>query len=162
MGIGRPDAPNYAPEVVDRALAAWLRLGSADAAERETGVPASTLRAHKHRHPDKFREIQAAFDRELREHRRAIAKEVVEGIREGVLVCRKGLRSSPDPKDAAALVRALATVDGNLDRFERLDAGSPTSITEDRRADADLLAEIEEALRDPTLRAQFAAQQAEE
>ncbi len=80
---------------------------------------------------------------------------MVEGIREGVLVCRKALRSSPDPKDAAALVRALATVDGNLDRFERLDAGSPTSITEDRRGDADLLREIEEALANPVLRRQF-------
>ena len=153
---------NYPPEAVERALAAWLRLGSAEAAERETGIPAGTLRVHKHRNPDKFRELQEALDQELREQRRAIAQEVVEGIREGVLVCRKALRSSPDPKDAAALVRALATVDGNLDRFERLDAGSPTSITEDRRADADLLAEIEEALRDPTLRAQFAEKQAEE
>ena len=73
MGIGRNDAPNYSPEEVDRALAAWLRLGSSDAAERETGVPAATLRATKHRHPDRFREIQVAFEQELRENRRAIA-----------------------------------------------------------------------------------------
>ena len=87
---------------------------------------------------------------------------MVEGIREGVLVCRKGLRGSPDPKDAAALVRALATVDANLDRFERLDSGSPTAINEDRRNDGELLAEIEEALADPGLRARFAGEQAEE
>ncbi len=120
------------------------------------------MRVHKHRNPDKFRELQEALDQELREHRRAIAKEVVEGIREGVLVCRKALRGSPEPKDAAALVRALATVDGNLDRFEPLDAGSPTSITEDRRSDADLVQEIQEALSNPALRAQFEAQEPEE
>ncbi len=39
---------NYPPETVERALAAWLRLGSAEAAERETGIPAGTLRVHKH------------------------------------------------------------------------------------------------------------------
>ncbi len=46
MGAGREGMRNFPPEAVERALAAWLRLGSAEAAERETGVPAGTLRAH--------------------------------------------------------------------------------------------------------------------
>ena len=84
------------------------------------------------------------------------------GIREGVLVCRKALRSTPQPKDAAALVRALATVDANLDRFARLDAGEPTDITEDRRTDGELIRQIERALADPSLRAAFEEQRASE
>ena len=154
--------PDWKPDDIERAVSAWLRLGTAEAASRETGIPARTIRSWRTSHAQRFADQQAAFEQELRENRRAIAKEVIDGIREGVLVCRKGLRGSPEPKDAAALVRALATVDGNLDRFERLDAGSPTSITEDRRSDADLLREIEEALSNPALRAQFAAQEPEE
>ena len=120
------------------------------------------MRATKSRHPDRFERICAAFEQELRESRRAIAKETADGIREGILVYRQALRSNPDAKSAAALVRALATVDGNLDRMARLDAGSPTSINEDRRGDGELLREIEDALADPGLRAQFAGQGADE
>ena len=52
-------------------------------------------------------------------------------------------------------------MDRNLDTYARLDAGSPTAITEDRRGDGDLVREIEEALRDPGLRAAFLADRAE-
>ncbi len=153
---------NWTPEDVERAIGAWLKLGSAEAASRETGIPGRTIRSWRVLHPERFTEHQERFRRELQAIREEVAHEAAEGIREGVLVCRKGLRGSPDPKDAAALVRALATVDANLDRFARLDAGSPTDITLDKRSDADLMRDIEEALADPTLRAQFDAQQAEE
>ena len=100
-------------------------------------------------------ELGRVFDQELRQERRAIAREVVAGLREGILVCRQALRASPDGKETAALIRAMAGVDSNLDRFARLDASTPTDIFEDRRTDGDLIAEVERALQDPSLRAAF-------
>ena len=57
------------------------------------------------------------------------------------------------------MVRALTSVDANLDKIARLDRGDPTSINEDRRSDLDLMRDIEEALADPGLRARFVGEQ---
>ncbi len=166
MAGGRRGKPKHSRESLERALAAWIRTGSAGQAERETGIPAGTLWAYKHRHPETFEELTRVFERELQDKRRAIAAEVVEGIREGALVCRRLLRSDLQgaalaAQAAASVVRALTSVDANLDKIARLDAGSPTSITEDRRSDGDVIAEIEAALNDPAVRAAMASQQDE-
>ena len=85
----RTGIPNHSPDDLERALAAWIRLGTADAAQRETGIQASTLRAHKTRHPERFAELKETYERELQERRRSIAVEVIEGVREATLVCRR-------------------------------------------------------------------------
>ena len=108
--------PPHSPEDLERRPDAWIRSGSSDAAERETGISAAALRAQKSRHPDKFRQLAEAYERELSDARRAIARDVVDGIREGVLVCRKLLRSdlqgaASAAQAAASVVRALTSVD---------------------------------------------------
>ena len=89
--------------------------------------------------------------------RQAISHEVVEGLQESALVCRKLLRSDLRESAAAAgaaasVLRALASADHHLDRTRRLDADLPTEII-DHRSDGDLLEEVRTALRDPALRA---------
>ena len=99
--------------------------------------------------------IREAHERALHQLREEIAQEAAEGIREAVLVARKSLRGEApvDAKSAAAILRALATVDTSLDKIGRLDAGSPTEITEDRRSDDELVRDIERALADPAMQA---------
>ncbi len=107
---------------------------------------------------------EEAHARALSALREEIAQQAAEGVQEAVLVARRALRGQApiDGKDAAAILRALATVDTSLDKIARLERGAPTSINEDRRSDGELLREIEEALADPGLRARFVGQQAEE
>ena len=144
-------------EDVERGLAAWLRLGTSKAAAAETGIPAGTLRTHRHRYPVMAAQIREAHERALRQVRDEIAKEAAEGVQEAILVARRALRGEAviDARGAAAILRALGSIDTSLDRIARLDASSPTEIREDRRSDGDLLSEIERALGDPVLRAQF-------
>ena len=155
--VGQPD---WNPEDIERALGAWLRLGTAEAASRETGIPGRTIRSWRVLHPERFAEHEERFGRELSALREEIAQQAAEGVQEAVLVARQALRGQApiDGKGAAAILRALATVDTSLDRIARLDAGSPTAINEDRRSDGDLIREIQDALRDPELRRQFEAQ----
>ena len=110
------------------------------------------------------------FD-EVRESPRACVSSargtVVEGLREATLVCRQLLRSdlrgaASAANAAASVMRALASVDKNLDTMARLDDERPTSITEDRRSDADLIRDIERELADPELRAAMARRRDEE
>ena len=155
MGGRQAGSTNRTRVDIETGLRAWIRLGTAEAAAAETGMPASSLRSFKCRHPDTWDKLGRVFGEELREKRRAVAAEVIEGIREGILVCRQALRTSPDGKETASLIRAMASVDSNLDRFARLDAGNPTDIVEDRRSDSDLIVEIERALQDPALRTAF-------
>ena len=135
MTGSRAGSPNHSPEELELGLAAWIRLGTSEAAARETSVHAGSLRKHKSRHPEKWRELTEAHERAICARRRAIAADVVEGIAEGVLVSRRLLRgdlagAASAAQAAASVVRALASVDRNLDTYARLDAGSPTAITE--------------------------------
>ena len=152
-----PGQSDWSREDIERGLAAWLRLGTSTAAAAETGIAAGTLRSRRHRHPELACKIREAHDCAMKELREEIAKDAAEGIREAVLVARKALRGETviDAKGAAAILRALATVDTSLDKIGRLDASTPTDIVEDRRSDSDLIGEIERALKDPTLRAAF-------
>ena len=145
----------WSPEDIERGLAAWLRLGTSTAAAAETGIAATTLRARKHRHPEIARKIRDAHERAMRNLREEIASDAAAGVAEAILVARRALRGEApvDAKSAAAILRALATVDMSLDKISRLDAGSPTEITDDRRSDADLIRDIERKINDPAVQA---------
>ena len=146
---------DWTREEIERGLAAWLRLGTSAAAAAETSIPAGTLRSIKHRHPEYCRALQQAHARALSNLREEIATAAAEGVREAVHVARRALRGEApiDARDAAAILKALGSVDTSIDKIARLDAGSPTEITEDRRSDGDLIREIEAKLNDPAMRA---------
>ncbi len=157
---GRPD---WKPEDIERALAAWMKHGSAEQASKETGIPVRTIRCWRARHPERFADHCRRLARELQDLREETARDAAEGVREGVLISRQALRgnSAVDGKTGASLIKALSYVENSLDRISRLDASTPTEIVEDRRSDGDLLVEIQQALNDPALRQQWAAQASE-
>ena len=152
--VGQAD---WKPEDIERALAAWMKHGSAEQASKETGIPVRTIRCWRARHPERFADHCRRLARELQDLREETARDAAEGVREGVLICRQALRgnSAVDGKTVASLIKALSYVENSLDRISRLDAGNPTDIVEDRRTDNDLIGEIERALQDPSLRAAF-------
>ena len=77
------------PEDIERALGAWLRLGTAAAASRETGIPGRTIRSWRALHPERFVEHQERFGRELSALREEIGQQAAEGVQEAVLVARR-------------------------------------------------------------------------
>ena len=86
-------APARPAEEIDLAFQAWIRSGSAEAASAEVGISSGTLRSYKRRQPQRFEAVRLAYEHELAARRQAIAREVVEGLQESALVCRKLLRS---------------------------------------------------------------------
>ena len=131
--VGRPD---WSPEQVERGISAWLKLGSSEEAAKETGIPARTIRSWRALHPGRFADHCRRLARGLQAVREEVAQEAAEGIREAVLVVRRSLRGDApiDPRDAAALLKALTTVDSSFDKIGRLDANAPTEIVEDRHS----------------------------
>jgi len=117
---------------VERGFAAWLRLGSAEAAEAETGIKAETLRSWKFREPQRFATAQRAHDEALAEYRVALSRKAWEAMGDGLATLQAILRTAEKDADRVAAARALVSLAVETDKVTRLDAGEPTEIAETR------------------------------
>jgi len=144
------------PEDVERGFAALLKFGDAEKAAAETGIPATTLRTWRQKHPDRFVAVRREHARALEEMRASLAEKAWRGVGASIGVLAS-VMADGEPRDKVAATRAMASIADLLDTKGRLDSDMPTEIVEQRdtRTDGELIADIETALADPKLRAAF-------
>jgi hypothetical protein len=122
----------YSEEDVDRGLIAAATLGLRPA-ERETGIPESTLRGWIDNYPERYSQIRTEEAPKWRERAAAAFEDVVEGLTDvewDLLKRMKEQAESLDGKDTANALKNVAIAKGiNTDKANVL-RGMPAATTE--------------------------------
>lgn len=155
--------PNHSDADIERGLHALAVHGDAEKASSETGISARTIRDWRKRHAERFADICRDHARALTDHRFALSRRVWEALGKSIEVLQHDATLGLEAKDRATAARALTAIAETLDKTGRLDAGTPTEIAETQERPASevlsererLDREIDAALADPALRAEF-------
>lgn len=134
-----PGSRDATPEEIDAGLEALVRLGTAEAAHAETGVPARTLHWWRERHSRRFATICEAYDSGRKDAIRKAAHDAAKAAA-AELPRLTELLGDSDPEIRLKAWSTLTRTLDAVDRMGRLDAGTATSIVgdEDSRSDAEL------------------------
>ena len=135
---------NAKPSDIQAGLDALIRLGSSEAAARATGFEAATIRRWKSSHPDKYHDLAQNYARELESEHAGNVREAWRDLNEARRLAIAQIRTGClEARDFRAYAQTIADFAKFGDTVARLNAGDPTSIREDRRTDAELLAALE-------------------
>lgn len=126
---GRPKGSrNAKPKDIQAGLDALIRLGSSEAAEKETGVKAATIRRWKADHPQIFHDLSQSHARELEERHAGNVQRAWSDYDEAARIAAEKIRTGDyaDGKEFRSLAQTIGDFVRLGDHAARLNAGQPT------------------------------------
>ena len=143
LGSSRKGSVKATPAQVTAGLLAYVEIGTLHGAAKKLDMAHQTLDGWVRGNQDELGRIRQEHRARTQAIQTAVSRAAAEGIKEGVIVCRRILRAEPDGKTTASIVRALSGLGRDLDHMDRLNRGEPTErISVDERSDDQLMSDI--------------------